>query len=125
VPEITSLAAPVGNETMVEDRVEPTAQIPIRSALVPAGECPFEDVLYEIIGPLTVTAQQSVRVAAQSWDVRFEKFGRVSACTLHGRKGALHRTTSNTEPASGISKCSQATKDQQSREVRIPLIALK
>jgi hypothetical protein len=125
VPEITPLASPVGNEPMVEDGIDPTAQIPIGSALVPAGECPFEGVLYKIVGPLTVTAQQRVCVAAQSWDMRFEKLGRVSGCTLHGRKAALHRTTSNTEPASGISKCSQATIDQRLREVRIPLVALK
>jgi hypothetical protein len=42
---------------VVEDRVDPTAQIPIGSALVPARERPFETVLNEIVGALSITAQ--------------------------------------------------------------------
>jgi hypothetical protein len=112
VPEIASLAAAVGDESMVEDRIYPTAQISIGAALMPAGERPFERVLNEVVGALTVAAQQSVSVAAQSRDVRFEKFGRVSGCTPYKRRAGLHRAISNTEAACGIGKCSQATIDQ-------------
>ena len=36
-----------------------------------------------------------------------------SECAPRRRRAAIHRTTSNTELASGIAKCSQETADQQ------------
>jgi hypothetical protein len=81
--------------------------------LMPAAECPFEGVLYEVVGGLTVSAQQSVSIAPQSWDMRFEKFGRVSGCTLCTRWDGRHWTTSDTEAASGIAKCFRATINQR------------
>src|SRR5262249_21977715 len=93
---------------MIQDRINPTAQIAIGAALVPARQCPFEDVLYEVVGSLAVAAQQSVSIAAQSWDVRCEQFSRVSRGTPRKRGHIPHRTTSNTEAAHGIAKCSQA-----------------
>jgi hypothetical protein len=57
VPVVAPLTAPVGNKPVVENRVDPTAQIPIGSALVPARERPFETVLNEIVGALSITAQ--------------------------------------------------------------------
>jgi hypothetical protein len=113
VPDISPLATLVGNKPMVQNRVDPTARVAISTALVPAGERPFEAVLNKIVGTLSVTAQQSVRVSTQPGDVRLEKLGRVSGCAPRRRRAAIHRTTSNTELASGIAKCSQETVDQR------------
>jgi hypothetical protein len=98
---------------MVQNRVDPTARVAISTALVPAGERPFEAILNKIVGTLSVTAQQRVRVSSQPWDVRLEKLGRVSGCVARRRRAAIHRTTSNTELASGIAKCSRETTNQQ------------
>src|SRR5215813_12640018 len=101
---------------MIQDRIDPTAQIAVGAALVPAAECAFKRVLYEVVSGLAVSAQQSVSIAPQSWDMRFEKFGRVSGCTLCRRWDDPHRTTTNTEAASGIAKCSRTTIDPRSEE---------
>jgi len=64
VPEIALPAPPVGNEPMIQNREDPTAQIAIGAALVPAGECSFEGILYEVVGGFAIAAQQSVSIAA-------------------------------------------------------------
>jgi hypothetical protein len=46
---------------------------------VPPGERPFEAVLNEIVGSVSVAAQQRAGVPSQSGDVRFEELGRISA----------------------------------------------
>ena len=78
---------------------------------MPARERTFEAVLNEIVGTVSVTAQQRVRVSAQSGDVRFEEFGGVSECARRRRGAAIQRTTLDAGPACGIAKCSQATTD--------------
>src|SRR6516162_1019366 len=69
---------------------------------MPARERAFEAVLNEIVGTLSVTAQQRVGVSAQSRDVRFQEFGGVPQCAPRRRRAAIHRTTSNLELARGI-----------------------
>jgi hypothetical protein len=112
VPEITPLATSVSNKPVIQNRVDPAAQIAIGAALVPASKRPFEAVLDKVVGALSVTAQQRVCVSAQSGDVRFEKFISIP----RWRVASLHQTTLNTEPACGIAKCSQATTDQRPEE---------
>jgi hypothetical protein len=65
-------ATSASNKPMVQNRIEPTTQVSIGTALMPARERPFEAVLNEVVGTLSVTAQQRVCVSAQSGDVRFE-----------------------------------------------------
>jgi hypothetical protein len=77
--EIASPATPVGSEPMVQNRIDPSAQVSIDTALMPARERSFEAVLNEIVGTLSVTAQQRACVSTQSGDVRFEKFSRAFA----------------------------------------------
>jgi hypothetical protein len=113
VPDIAPLATSVGNEAMVQNRVDPTTQVSIIAALVPARERPFEAVLNEIVGALSVTAQQRAGVSAQSGYVRFEEFGGVPGRALRRQRAAIHRTTSNAEDTCGIAKCSQETTDQR------------
>jgi hypothetical protein len=79
---------------------------------MPARERALEAVLNEIVGTLSVTVQQRVRVSAQSRDVRFQEFGGVSECAPRRRRAAIHRTTMDAGPACGIAKCTQATADQ-------------
>src|SRR5271168_3751724 len=98
---------------MVQNRIEPATQVSVGTPLVPARERPFEAVLNEIVGALSVAAQQRVAVSAQAGDVCFEEFGGVPGRALHRRRAAIHRTTSNTEPACGIAKCSQEKTDQR------------
>jgi hypothetical protein len=56
-PEIAPLAPSISNKSMVQDRVNPTAEVPVGTALMPAGERPFEAILNQIVGTLSVTAQ--------------------------------------------------------------------
>jgi hypothetical protein len=42
---------------MVQNRKEPTTQVSIGTALVPARERPFEAILNKIVGTLSVTVQ--------------------------------------------------------------------
>ena len=55
--DIAALATSVGDEPMVQNRVDPTTQISIGTALVPARERPFEAILNKIVGTLSVTVQ--------------------------------------------------------------------
>jgi hypothetical protein len=111
-PEIAPLAPSIGDKPMVQDRVDPTAQVAIATTLVPARERPFEAVLNQIVGALSVAAQQRICVSAQPGDVRFEEFGRRSGCAPRRRRAAIHGPTSKTVPACAIAKCSQETTDQ-------------
>jgi hypothetical protein len=101
---------------MVQNCVDPTTQVSVSTALVPARERPFEAVLNKIVGTLSVSMQQRIGISPQSGDLRFEEFGRVSGCAPRRRRAAIHWTTSNTEPACGIAKGSQATIDQRTEK---------
>jgi hypothetical protein len=57
VPDVAPLATSAGNKPMVQNRKEPTMQVSIGTALVPARERPFEAILNKIVGTLSVTVQ--------------------------------------------------------------------
>jgi hypothetical protein len=87
---------------MVQDRIYPTAEVSIAAALVPARERSFEAILNEIVGALSVAAQQRVGISAQPGNVRFEEFGRVSSSGPRQRGAAIHGAASNSKPDCGI-----------------------
>jgi hypothetical protein len=57
VPDVAPLPTSAGNKPMVQNRKEPTTQVSIGTALVPARERPFEAILNKIVGILSVTVQ--------------------------------------------------------------------
>jgi hypothetical protein len=68
---------PIGQETMVEDGVNPAAHVALGPAQVPARERALENVLDEIIGVLCIRAQQLPGKAPQPGDMRFDLGRRV------------------------------------------------
>ena len=68
-------AALVAQEAIVEDHIEPAAQIRVEPPPVPAGESMFETMLHEIVGALVVASQQRASKAAQAGYVGFDQRG--------------------------------------------------
>src|SRR6516165_10616888 len=87
----------IAKKSIVKDRVKPTAYVACRPTEVPAGDRAFEAVLHEIVGAVTVAAQQGTSESAQAWNVRFDQRGLISHCGTVG-------TTPNNRPASGIGR---------------------
>jgi len=55
--EVMPLATPVDDKPMAQNCVDPTSQVYIATALVPARERPLEAVLNEIVGSLSIAPQ--------------------------------------------------------------------
>jgi hypothetical protein len=56
-----ALSILLSDKTIVQDCIQPTAEISIRPALVPARQRSFETVLHEIVSAITVATQQGTR----------------------------------------------------------------
>src|SRR5262249_49955469 len=94
------LTVSLTQEAIVKNRVQPTAQMALRATQVPAGKRTFETILDEIIGALTVSAQQRTSKSPQTGNVRLDQRGLISHCTIVATirssrgKAHLHRYNS-------------------------------
>jgi hypothetical protein len=73
-----ALAMPVADKTMVQDGVDPAAQVAATPPLMPARERALKAVLHQIVGSLAIPAKQAASKPTQPGNVRLKEFGLVS-----------------------------------------------
>jgi hypothetical protein len=72
---MTPLATLVIEEMVVEDRIDPFAQLTVAVAMTPARKRSLEGVLHKIVGTVPIAAKQRTSEAAQPRNMRFNKSG--------------------------------------------------
>lgn len=72
---LPSLAMVVTDKSVVKNGIDPTAEVALATALMPARERTFEAVLYKIVGTFQIAAKQRAGETAQPGNVRFNKRG--------------------------------------------------
>src|SRR5438034_10706532 len=79
----------ISQESIVKDRVEPTAQITLGPTQVPARKGGLEAVLHEIVGALPIAAQQCAGEPAQAGNVCFDHGRLVWHCLSYRREAVV------------------------------------
>jgi hypothetical protein len=96
---------------------------------MPAGERTFEAVLNEIVGALSVAAQQRQSEQSQPRDLGFEEFDRALGCFPQRRRAAIHGVPRipnlSVADEARTAEVIQAMTDRRPGNLGIPLLFIK